>query len=134
MILGDLGARVLIYYAGLEHQWLLGYQLPRNAEPRLVNWHDNSSQISKQFYEQSWGQLGGWHETLSSLLTQLQDPDYLTQILSANNQRLAISLQSELSGFHYLFMYDKVVNRLERYLKEISNHKRPLINLNSQMQ
>ena len=39
-----------------------------------------------------------------------------------------------LTGSHYLFQYEKIVNRLEGYIREVSIQKRPLLNLNGQIQ
>ena len=47
---------------------------------------------------------------------------------------MSVAPSSDLNASHYLFQYDKTVNRLERYIKETSARKRPLLNLNSQVQ
>lgn len=123
MVLGDVGARVLQYYACLEHQWLFQHQLPAKVEPRIVNWQDYGTQISFQFYDQPWEHLRGWQEVLKDLLSQLHEPDFLPRVMTVNMQRLSVFPNSEISGSQYLFYYDKVANCLGRYIKEISAQK-----------
>ena len=134
MVLGDLGARVLQYYVGLEHQWLLRHQSPTKVGKRVVNWQDYGLQISSQFYDQSWERLTGWQEVLQTLLTQLQELGFLPRLLAVNLQRLSEFPNADLTGSHYLFYHDKVVDRLSRYIQDISAQKRPLLNLNGQVQ
>ena len=77
MLLGDLGAKVLQYYAGFKHEWLPRHQLPIKVEARVVNWHDYDTQITSQFYDQPWENLTSWQEVLQSLSVQLQELDFL---------------------------------------------------------
>lgn len=134
VLLGELGARIFQYYTGLEHQWLLRYELPSQVEPKVVNWQDYETQITSQFYNQPWEKLTCWKEVLQNLLTQLHKFDFLTQVMAENMQRLSIFPNSKISGSHYMFYHDKAVNRLSRYIEEVSAQRRPLLNLNGQVQ
>ena len=134
MILGDLRARILLYYAGLERQWLIRYQLLEEIEDRVATWQDYGAQVSSQFYRQPWGHLTEWQGVLHELLSQLWDSEFLSQVMGVNNQRLSTYSISDLSGSHYLFQHERVVSRLERYVRDITTQKRPLLNLHSQVQ
>lgn len=65
---------------------------------------------------------------------QLHHSDFISTLLTNNVQRLSLTSSVNLTGSHYLFQYEKTVNRLERYVREVSIQKRPLLNLNGQIQ
>ena len=134
LVLGDLGARVLLYYATLESQWALRYQFPLVAERREATWRDYSPQVMPQFYSQSIVSIAQWREVLQVLLAQLQRPDFITDTLSANSQHLTVSGNPDFLAPQYIYHLDKVVNRLERYMREIDQQKKPLLNLHGQVQ
>ena len=134
IVIGDLGARVLLYYVSLEHQWLMGHQIPAQIEKRKVSWQEYGSQMSSQFYSQPLSKLQPWEDKLHILLVQVQKPGFLADCLSANTQRLAVTSSEDFSASHYLFQFDRVVHRLERYLNELASQKKPLLNLNGQVQ
>lgn len=52
IVIGDFGARILLYYASLESQWLLRSKYPINAERREVSGKEYSVQVCSQFYAQ----------------------------------------------------------------------------------
>lgn len=37
MIMGDIGAKILLHYIGLERQWLIRYQLSKQIEKKITN-------------------------------------------------------------------------------------------------
>ena len=133
VVIGDVGARVLLYYAALEHQWVLRHQFPVNAERREVSVFEYGTQVNSQFYSQAWENLRPWSDTLKKLLAQLRYPDFVSDVLVANNQRLSFCPSVDFSGSHYIYQFDRVVNRLERYLADVSVQKRPLLNLQGQV-
>jgi hypothetical protein len=47
---------------------------------------------------------------------------------------MSIASSVNLTGSQYLFHHSKTVNRLERYIREVSTQKRPLLNVNGQIQ
>lgn len=98
MMIGDVGARILLYYSSLENQWILRSQFPINAERKHVSWQEYGVQVSSQFYGQSMESLQRWREVLQSLLTQLRQPNFLREVLSANTKRLSLSLGSGFTG------------------------------------
>ena len=134
LVLGDLGARVLIYYAALKTQWVLRYQYPLEVKKREATWQDYSPQVSTQFYSQPIASLSEWQEVLKTLLIQVKRPDFFTEVLAVNLQRQAHSTSKDILGSHYLYQLDRVGNRLERYLREVEGQKKPLVNLNGQVQ
>ena len=134
LVIGDMGARVLMYYASLEGQWSSRHELLAQTEGRVVSWQDYSTRISSQFYGQAYDSLNEWQIVLSGLYQQLLPTDFVSNLLANNIQRLSIVSSSDLTGSHYLFQYDKTVNRLERYIRDIVAHKRPLLNLHGQVQ
>lgn len=134
IVLGDLGARVLVYYPAVENQWLLRYQTPLQAERREASWQDYSPQVLSQFYSQPIDSICQWQEVLRTLLAQVKQPNFITEVLAANLQRQTFSNNKDLLGFHYLYQLDRVGNRLERYLREVASQKKPLLNLHGQVQ
>lgn len=78
-----------------------------------------------------WGHLTGWQGVLHDLLSQLRDPEFLSQVMAANNQRVSTYPGFDLSGSHYLFQHERMVSRLERYVHDITTQKHPLLNLQS---
>jgi hypothetical protein len=50
LIIGDIGARILLYYAQLESQWSSQKLRQNEREDRVVTWQDYSLQITSQFY------------------------------------------------------------------------------------
>jgi hypothetical protein len=129
VVMGDLGARALLYYVALEHQWVLRNQYPIPAERREVSWFEYGTQVNSQFYSHKLSNLQPWQGTLRKLLVQLKHPDFVLDVVSSSTQRLSIFLSEKFSGSHYVYQYDKVVDRLERYVRDISAEKRPLLNL-----
>lgn len=91
MVIGDLGARVLLYYASLESQWLLCHQVPVQVEKRKVSWQEYGTQVNSQFYSQPLSKLQPWEVTLHSLLIQIQKPSFVAYCLAANTQRLSVN-------------------------------------------
>lgn len=68
-MIGDLGARILLYYASLENQWLLLYQISFALEGRKVIWQDYGVHVTSQFYGQPVTHLQSWQDTLHRLIT-----------------------------------------------------------------
>lgn len=134
MLIGDMGARVLLYYASLERQWVGRYQLSAKENRRVVSWQDYSTRISSQFYGQSNTSLQEWQLVLSGLYRQLQRGDLITTLLADNVHRLSLVPSADLTASHYLFQFDKAINRLERYIREAFARKRPLLNVHGQIQ
>jgi hypothetical protein len=75
-----------------------------------------------------------WKETLKKLLGQLRHPDFVSEVLVVNIQRLYLCPSEDFAGSHYIYQFDRVVNRLERYIEDVSVQKRPLLNLQYQVQ
>lgn len=133
-IIGDIGACVLLYYSHLESQWSSRKQRPLEREARVVTWQNYSLQITSQFYSQPFSILQGWKEILIGLNQKLQHPDFHSVFLTNNVQRMSMVSTVNLTGSHYLFHHDRTVNRLEQYIQEVASQKRPLLNVNGQIQ
>ena len=134
LLIGDMGARILLYYASLEEQWVIRQNMSVKDDRRVVNWQDYSTRVSSQFYAQNQSDLYEWQQVLSELHKQLEHSEFTSRLLIHNTRRLSIVQSAELNASHYLFQYEKTVNRLERYLKEAAARKRPLLNLHGQIQ
>ena len=50
VIIGDIGARVFLYYAALEHQWAIRHQFLVPTERREVSLFEYGTQVNSQFY------------------------------------------------------------------------------------
>ena len=134
LVIGDMGARVLLYYSSMESQWVNLRSLSHQGEKRVVSWQDYSTRISSQFYGQTQSSLCEWLLVLQNLYRQLQCSEFVSNLLSNNVQRLSIGSSANLNASHYLFHYERTSNRLEMYIKEASAGKRPLLNLRGQIQ
>ncbi len=53
VVLGDVGARIYLYYAECEEQLHMQRVEGRRVEVREVDWDDYGTQMSKDFYEQN---------------------------------------------------------------------------------
>lgn len=80
-------------------------------------------------YKQPLSNLRLWQETLQILLSQLQNFDFVTDVVSTNAQRLLIMPSVHFVASQYIFQFDKLATRLEWHLREISYEKIPLLNL-----
>ena len=88
MVIGDVGARVLLYYASLEQQWVWRCHNATIGEKKEVSWQDYGVQVTSQFYGQPLESLQSWRDTLQELLNRVRHPTFLTNIMSANVQRV----------------------------------------------
>ena len=134
MIIGDLGARIFLYYTSLESQWSCRHQFSKQSEGRRVSWQEYGTQVSSQLYSQPLSKLQEWRETLQKLLIQLRQPDRVTESIRVNIQRLSVVPSEDFLASHYLYQFDRVVNRLEGSIRDLNNQKRPLLNLHGQIQ
>ena len=134
IVIRDFGARILFYYASLENQWILRHQFPIHVERREVSWQEYGNYVTSQFYSQPLGNLQKWQDILHTLLVELQHPDFLSDVMSANLHRLSLVSSTKFTGSHYFFQLDETMNRLERYMREMATQRRPLLNLHSQFQ
>lgn len=83
-IIGDIGARILLYYAQLKSQWSSRRLHLIESEARVVTWQDYSLQMTTQFYSQPFPILQGWKEILIGLNQKLQHPEFLSILLTNN--------------------------------------------------
>lgn len=60
--------------------------------------------------------------------------DFVPTFLLNKVQHLFIAPNNDLTCSHYLFQYDKTVNRLERYIREATTYKCYFLNLHGQFQ
>lgn len=134
MVIGDVGARVLLYYGSLEQQWMWRCNNATIGERREVSWQEYGVQVTSQFYGQPLESLQSWRDILQELLNRVRHPTFLTNVMSANIQRLTLSQSAGFTGSHYFFQIEKTASRLERYLVEVNTQRKPLLNLHSQVQ
>jgi hypothetical protein len=123
IMIGDVEARVLLYYASLKQQWVQRCQNAAPSEKRKVPWQEYGVQVTSQFYSHPLESLHYWRGTLQELFNHVRQPTFLTNVISANVQRLSMSPSAGFTGSHYLFQIEKTTNRLERYLMEVNIQK-----------
>ena len=75
-----------------------------------------------------------WEAILKKFFIQLKHPNFVSDVLFTSTQHCFIFPTENFSRSHYDYQFDKVVNRLEHYVSDISAKKRPLFNLHSQIQ
>lgn len=90
VLIGDVGARIYLYYADCEAQLQLRRTSFRHLKGRQVDWTDYGVQMSQQFYGQSRETISRWRISLESLLPQVQHEDTLAMVLSCNLKRLYV--------------------------------------------
>jgi hypothetical protein len=124
----------LPYYSQLESQWSSQKSRQTERKDRIVTWQDYSLQITSYFCGHHVPILQGWKEILIGLNQKLKYHEFLSAILTNNVQRMSIASSVNLTGSQYLFHHSKTINRLERYIREVFTQKRPLLNVNGQVQ
>ena len=54
--------------------------------------------------------------------------------MGTNIQRLYVVPSEDFLASHYLYQFDRVVNRVEGSIRDLTNQKSPLLNLHGQIQ
>lgn len=67
------------------------------------------------------------------MLAQVKQLNFVKDVVAANLQRETFFYSKDLLGFHYPYQLDRVVNKLEKYLREVASQKKPLLNLHGQV-
>lgn len=77
IVLGDVGARIFLYYADCEEQLHIRRTIGRRVDEREADWSDYGTQMSQQFYGQSRETRAKWKKNLEDLLPMLRHEEYL---------------------------------------------------------
>ena len=135
VVLGDVGARIYLYYAECEEQLHMRRVEGRRVEVREVDWDDYDTQMSKDFYEQNRETRDRWKKSLDELLPIVKHEDYLARILGYHLKRVyrATSIE-DFTGSHYLYARDRAIERMERYIHAVEVRKAPVFSVQVQVQ
>lgn len=103
VIIGDVGARIYLYYSGCKEQLQLQRSAGRQIVERVIDWKDDGTQLSQQFYGQGEELRNQWKEAIEELLSKVKDEDYLARILSNNLKRTyRFTEVVDWSNLHYV--------------------------------
>ena len=133
--MGDIGARIYLYYAGCErhlhHRWMEG----KHSAQRKVDWVDYGKRMAQQFYGQSHETMSKWKASLEKVLPLVQDEGYFLNALSCNlNRTYHLDRVEDFTSSHYIYNRDRAIQRIDRYLQTIHTKKAPLLSMQGQVQ
>lgn len=135
VMIGDVGARVYLYYADCEEQLHLRRTAARHIDVRHVDWTDYGTQLAQQFYGHSNETILRWRTSLESLLPIVKHEVFLTRILRYNLQRIYnMSLNGDFTTSHYIYNRDRALARVESYMVAIDAKRVPMLVLHGQVQ
>ena len=135
IMIGDIGARIFLYYADCEEQLHLRRSAARHIDDRHVDWADYGAQLAQQFYGQTKTIIMRWKTNLESILPLIRHEVFLTCILKYNLQRTYhTSSEGELTASHYVYNRDRALDRVQRYLVAVEGKRPPMLSLQGQVQ
>jgi hypothetical protein len=135
VVLGDIGGRIYLYYAGCEEKLHFRRALGRQVAARNVDWLDYGTQMSQEFCRQSLQSLHRWRASLESVLPLLLNEDHLTVVLRGSLRRVYNSeVPDDFTASHYLYNREKAIHRVERYLNAIDINKAPPLAAQAQVE
>lgn len=135
VVIGDVGARIYLYYADCEEQLHLRRTVGRRVEERVVDWSDYGTQMSQQFYSQNRETRTKWKRNLEDLLPIMKHDEFLARVISCNLKRTYRMVENEdFTGSHYLYNRDKSLERIERYIQAVETRKPPVFTMKGQVQ
>lgn len=135
IMIGDVGARVFLYYADWEEQLHLRRSAVRHIDDRHVDWTDYGAQLAQQFYGQTNTTILIWKTNLESLLPLVRHEVFLTRILKYNLQRTYhTTSDGEFTTSHYVYNRDRALDRVQRYLVVVEAKGPPMLSLQGQVQ
>ena len=135
VVLGDIGGRIYLYYAGCEEKLNSRRALGRQVAARNVDWLDYGTQMTQEFYRQSLDSLHRWRASLESVLPLLLNEDELTVVLRGSLRRVYnLEVVEDFTASHYLYNREKAIHRIERYLKAIEINKAPVLAAQAQVE
>ena len=133
--IGDVGARIYLYYSGCEEQLQVRRSTGREVPERAVDWADYGSRMSQPFYAQDTQTRAQWRRSLEALQLQVKDEEYLGRILGCNLKRTYTFTEVvDFSNSHYIYNRERAEERIERYLKAIDSPKAPVLAMQGQVQ
>ena len=135
VVLGDVGARIYLYYAECEEQLHIRRVLSRRVEEREVDWADYGAQMAQHFYEQNSDTRAKWKKSMEDLLPVVKHEDYLARVLGYNLKRVyRLPELEDFTGSHYLYNRDRAVDRIEKYIHAVEVGKAPAFSMQGQVQ
>lgn len=135
IVIGDVGARIYLYYADCEDQLYNRRTLGRQVEERVVDWTDYGTQMAQQLYGQDKETRAKWRKNLEGLLPIMKHEDFLARVVSCNLMRTYRMIENEdFTGSHYIYNRDRSLERIERYIQAVEARKAPIFAMQSQVQ
>lgn len=135
VVMGDIGGRIFLYYAGCEEKLLQRRGLRRQIEERVVDWTDYSTVIYQQFYHPERQIIAQWRASLEVVLPLVRHEDYFTMVLTCSLKRVYNSDKlDDFTATHYVYNREKAIDRIEKYLKAIDGKKAPVLAVEAQVE
>ena len=135
-IVGDIGARVFLYYGNLELQ----LQRKRNtmvkhmAElvPRVPKMEEFNQAIATALPIVPKSVLDGWKVNLEQRLGSMGTDEYVKAVMDASLERQVATKVEDLGPGHYLLKFEQTIDRLKRYVEQFKAQVQPPLNLIAQ--
>lgn len=132
--IGDVGARIYLYYSGCEEQLQLKRSNGRYVAERVVDWVDYGSQMAEQFVGQDSETRAQWRRNLEALLIRVKDEEYFVRILDSNLKRTyQLTLVVDFTNSHYIYNRERAEDRMERYVQAIDTKNTPVLAIQGQV-
>ena len=135
-IVGDIGARVFLYYANLE------LQLQRRRKtmvehatqlvPRVTKMETFNQAIATALPIVPKPLLETWRANLEQRLGSMGTDEYIKAVMDASLERQAQTKVEDLGPGQYLLKYEQTIDRLKRYVEQFKAQVQPPLNLISQ--
>jgi hypothetical protein len=135
-IVGDIGARVFLYYGNLELQ----LQRKRNTMvnhstqlvPRVTKMEEFNQAIATALPIVPKSVLDGWKANLEQRLGSMGTDEYVKAVMDASLERQVATKVEDLGLGHYLLKFEQTIDRLRRYVEQFKAQVQPPLNLVAQ--
>ena len=133
---GDVGARVFLYYGNLELQ----LQRRRNTivehttqlVPRVPKMEAFNQAIATALPIVPKSVLEVWQANLEQRLGSMGTDEYVKAVMDASLERQALTKVEDLGPGQYLLKYEQTIDRLKRYVEQFKAQVQPPLNLIAQ--
>ena len=135
-IVGDIGARIFLYYGNLELQ----LQKRRNTivehtaqlVPRVPKMEAFNQAIATALPIVPKSVLEMWKANLEQRLGSMGTDEYVKAVMDASLERQVSTKVEDLGPGHYLLKYEQTIDRLKRYVEQFKMQVQPPLNLVAQ--
>ena len=135
-IVGDIGARVFLYYGNLELQLQkrINIIVEHTAQlvPRVPKMEAFNQAIATALPIVPKSVLEMWKANLEQRLGSMGTDEYVKAVMDASLERQVLTKVEDLGPGHYLLKYEQTIDRLKRYVEQFKMQVQPPLNLVAQ--